>query len=221
MSGAGNGAALPRTVVKICGITRLEDARAAREAGADWIGFVLWSGSARAIDPARAAEIAAAVPGLTTVAVMVSVPPDRALALAGAAGATRVQLHRVDPFAWPRDFPLPAAFAIPVESDGSLTAALPPEPFLAMLDRAHDSLAGGTGETIPWETARVVAATRDVLLAGGLDDGNVAEAIERVRPFGVDSSSRLESAPGIKDADRVRRFVAAVRRCDERLTAGS
>lgn len=221
MNGSGNGAAPHRTVVKVCGITRLEDARVAGEAGADWIGFVLWDGSTRSIDPALAADIAAALPDLITVAVLVAVGPDQALALAERAAASRVQLHRVDSFAWPHDFPLPAAFAIPVAPDGSLTESLPPEPHLTMLDRAHDKLAGGTGETFPWETARVVAATRDVLLAGGLDEANVAEAIERVRPFGVDSSSRLESAPGIKDAGRVRRFVAAVRRCDERLAAGS
>jgi phosphoribosylanthranilate isomerase len=221
MSGAGNGAAGRRTVVKVCGITRLEDARIAREAGADWIGFVMWNASPRAIEPSRAADIAATLPDLTVVAVLVSPRPDEALDLAERSGATRIQLHRVDPFRWPRDFPLPVAVAIPVAPDGSLTEPLPPEPHLAMLDRAHDSLAGGTGETFPWETARVVAATRDVLLAGGLDDANVEEAIECVRPFGVDSSSRLESSPGIKDEGRVRRFVAAVRRWDDRSDSGS
>ena len=75
---------------------------------------------------------------------------------------------------------------------------------------------GGTGERFPWETARVVAATRPALLSGGLDALCVAAAIERVEPFGVDASSRLERAPGIKDAEKVRRFVAAVRAWDER-----
>jgi len=203
-----------RTLVKVCGITRIEDARAALEAGADWIGIVLSGGGPRAIDPARARTIAAAVDGATVVAVMVAPAPDEALDLARRAGATRVQLHRVDAATWPADFPLPVAVSVPVAADGSLTDVLPPTHQLALLDTADRALAGGTGRTFPWEAARVVAATRPVLLAGGLGPDNVADAVRTVRPFGVDASSRLESAPGIKDSERVRRFVAAVRECD-------
>ena len=83
-----------------------------------------------------------------------------------------------------------------------------------MLDAADPERVGGTGRRIPWDTARVVAATRDVLLAGGLDGESVREALERVGPFGVDASSGLESSPGLKDPDKVRRFVAAVRAFD-------
>ena len=205
-----------RTIVKVCGLTRLDDARVAVEAGADWLGFVLkWEGPRR-IEPAAAAEIAAALPRATAVAVMVAPTPDEALALAKRGGAQRVQLHRVDPLTWPADFPLPLTFAIPVAADGSLTESLPAAPHLVMLDAAHEQLPGGTGDRIPWETARIVAAARDVMLAGGLDGECVAEALEQVRPYGVDASSRLEVAPGIKSADKVRRFVAAVRRFDER-----
>jgi phosphoribosylanthranilate isomerase len=201
-------------VVKICGLTRLDDARVAVEAGADWLGFVLWQGSPRSVDPGRAAEIVAAIHGAIPVAVMVGPSPERALALAAQIGAARVQLHEVDPLAWPRDFPLAVTFAIPVSGAGTLERALPPAGPLVMLDAADPVKVGGTGRTISWESARVVAATRDVLLAGGLDDDCVAEALERVRPFGVDASSRLESLPGIKDQDKVRRFVAAVRAFD-------
>jgi len=206
-----------RTIVKVCGITRVEDARAAVDAGADWLGVVLKGESPRRIDGERARAISAALDGATIVAVLVSPTPDEALALATRAGAARVQLHRVDAIGWPADFPLPATFAVPVAADGSLTEPLPPERWTAMLDTSDARRAGGTGRPFPWETARVVAATRPVLLAGGLDADNVAAAVETVRPFGVDASSRLESAPGIKDAERVRRFVAAVRACDERL----
>lgn len=205
-----------RTIVKVCGLTRLEDAKAAVEAGADWLGFVLkWEGPRR-IAPEQAAEIAAAVPYATAVAVMVAPTPDEALTLAARGGAQRVQLHRVDPLGWPADFPLPLTFAIPVAADGSLTESLPSLSHLVMLDAAHATLPGGTGRTIPWDTARIVAGTRDVMLAGGLDGDVVGEALERVRPYGVDASSRLEEAPGIKDAAKVRRFVTAVRRFDER-----
>lgn len=205
-----------RTIVKVCGITRPEDARAAIEAGADWLGFILWDGSPRNVPPERMRAITEPLESAVAVAVMVSLEPNQALETARLAGADRVQLHRVDPAAWPADFPLPVTFAVPVASDGSLRAPLPALDHLVLLDTAHPTLAGGTGERFPWETARVVAATRPVLLSGGLDAGCVAAAIERVQPFGVDASSRLERAPGIKDAEKVRRFVAAVRAWDER-----
>jgi phosphoribosylanthranilate isomerase len=203
-----------RTIVKVCGLTNLADARAALEAGADWLGFIVHATSPRLIEPAKAAEIAAALAGGVAVAVMSEVTPDVALHAARAAGAARVQLHRVDPATWPADFPLPCAFAAGVDGEGTLHGALPPEPHLVLLDTAHAVLAGGTGRTFPWAAARELAARRAVMLAGGLDGGNVAEAMKSVRPFGVDASSRLEREPGVKDHDKVRRFVAAVRECD-------
>ncbi len=203
-----------RTRVKVCGLTRLEDARVAHEAGADWLGFVVAGESPRRIEAGAAAEIVAALPGVTAVAVMVAPAPDEALALARRVGAARVQLHRVDPARWPADFPLPIIFAVPVGADGRLPAVLPPDGALVMLDTAHPTLAGGTGETFPWEAAGALAARRDIVLAGGLDGDNVERAIERVRPYAVDASSRLERSPGVKDPERVRRFIAAVRRAD-------
>jgi phosphoribosylanthranilate isomerase len=204
-----------RTVVKVCGITRLEDARVALEAGADWLGFIVKHDGPRAIDVERARAIAEAIDGATTVAVMVAPEPEEALMLARRMRARRVQLHNVDATRWPVDFPLPITIAVPVASDGSLTAPLPRDLHTVMLDTAHGTLVGGTGRAFPWETARVVAATRPVVLAGGLGEDNVADAIAAVHPFGVDASSRLEVSPGIKDHDLVRRFVAEVRRYDE------
>ncbi|HEY2955456.1 MAG TPA: phosphoribosylanthranilate isomerase [Candidatus Eisenbacteria bacterium] len=205
-----------RTIVKVCGLTRAEDARAALEAGADWLGFILWDESPRAVTPEQMRAIAAPLGEAVAVAVMVAPDPDQALRAAALAGADRIQLHRVDPATWPADFPLPVTFTVPVAQDGSLGAPLPALEHLVLLDTAHPRLPGGTGERFPWETARVVAATRPVLLSGGLDADCVAAAIERVEPFGVDASSRLERAPGIKDAEKMRRFVAAVRSWDER-----
>ena len=123
----------------------------------------------------------------------------------------------MNPAEWRSDFPLPVTFASPVAEDGSLTEALPSEPHLVLLDTSDSERAGGTGRTFPWETARIVAAARPVLLAGGLHAGNVAAAIELVQPYGVDASSRLERSPGIKDPDRVRQFIEAVRACDRQL----
>jgi phosphoribosylanthranilate isomerase len=207
----------PRLIVKVCGLTRLEDAQTAVRAGADWLGFVVkWEGPRR-IAPEAAADIVAAVGGVTSVAVMVGPGPDEALRLARAMGAGRVQLHRVRPLEWPRDFPLPVTFSVPVASDGSLTEALPREDALVLLDAADARLPGGTGRGFPWDTARVVAATRDTMLAGGLDAETVGEAIAHVRPFGVDASSRLEREPGVKDPERVRRYVVAARAAASRL----
>lgn len=200
-----------RTLVKVCGLTRLEDARAAHEAGADWLGLVIESESPRRVSVEQAREITSALDGAVTVGVMVAPTPERALELARASGVTRIQLHRVDPLAWPRDFPFPVAIVVGVEGDGSLTAPLPVGEHLVMLDTAHDRLAGGTGRPFPWDTARVVASSRDVMLAGGLGPENVRDAIDAVRPWAVDASSSLEASPGIKDHERVRAYVEAAR----------
>jgi phosphoribosylanthranilate isomerase len=203
-----------RTVVKVCGLTRLDDARAALQAGADWLGFIVRGESPRRLEARAAAEIIGALGDVTAVAVMVAPGPDEALAMARTIGARRLQLHQVDPASWPQGFPLPVAFAVPVTSDGRLTSRLPSASDLVLLDSAHETMAGGTGQAFPWDTAVSLAARRPVMLAGGLGPDNVALAVERVRPFGVDASSRLEVSPGIKDHGLVRRFVAAVRAQD-------
>jgi phosphoribosylanthranilate isomerase len=205
---------VPRTVVKVCGITRLADAHAALDAGADWLGFVVYRESPRQVDVGAAAEIIAAVPHAIGVLVMVAPGPDEALATARRMGARRLQLHRVEPATWPTDFPLPTAFAVQVGEDGGLTGAMPPPGHLLLLDTADAVRPGGTGRSFPWQHAAALAAGRAVMLAGGLGPDNVAEALARVRPFGVDAASQLESAPGIKDPERVRQFVAAVRAHD-------
>ena len=205
-----------RTIIKVCGLTSLNDAREAREAGADWLGFIVKGESPRLIEADAAGAIAAELAGVTLVAVMVSPTPAEAADLAWRSGASRVQLHRVDAMRWPGDFPLPVAFAIGVDSSGVLQSPLPAPRHLVMLDHADGKRAGGTGETFPWEAAEPLARTRDLMLAGGLGPHNVADAIARVQPFGVDASSRLERAPGIKDHALVRRFVLAVKECDER-----
>jgi phosphoribosylanthranilate isomerase len=207
-----------RTIVKVCGLTSLVDARVAHEAGADWLGFVLFSESPRKVSAETAAAILSSLPETVIgVAVMVSPTPEQALALAKQARVKRIQLHRVDTSRWPLEFPVPVCSAVNVTEEGRVLQPLPHASHLLMLDRADDRLVGGTGRRFPWEVAARLAAARPVLLAGGLDDEGVETALEQVRPFGVDASSRLERTPGVKDPDKVRRFVAAVRRYDERL----
>lgn len=198
-------------VVKVCGLTRREDAAWARECGADWLGFIVHGESPRRVEPEAMAGILESLPGAVGVAVMVGVGPDEALALGHRCHASRVQLHRVDPASWPEDFPLPCTFGVGVTLEGALVGHEPSAAHLLLLDTAHGPLAGGSGRPFDWSIAAPIAARRPVLLAGGLHGDNVAEAIARVHPAGVDASSALESAPGLKDPERVRRFVAAAR----------
>ena len=128
--------------------------------------------------------------------------------------AARVQLHRVSPRTWPDDFPLPCTFAMGVTPEGGIVGEEPASNHLLLLDTSAGRLAGGTGQVWPWEVARGIVARRPVMLAGGLHADNVAEAVTMLHPFGVDASSALESRPGFKDPDKVRRFIAAVRACD-------
>ena len=215
----GRGPARP-TVVKVCGITRGEDATWALRCGADWLGFIVRGESPRLIAPEQAAAIVdaarVAVPerAWSAVAVMVGATPEVALELARRAHAERVQLHGVSAASWPRDFPLPCAFAVGVTTDGALAGEEPPQGHLLMLDTAVAGRSGGSGEAWPWSAARAIVSRRDVLLAGGLSGENVADAVRLLHPFGVDASSRLESRPGAKDPERVRRFVEAVRACE-------
>jgi phosphoribosylanthranilate isomerase len=206
-----------RTIVKVCGLTHRDDAAWALGCGADWLGFVVRGESPRRIEPERAAELVEAAGGGVPVAVMVDVTPDEALDLARRARAERVQLHRVPPAAWPADFPLACTFAVGVGADGRLAGEEPPPRHLLLLDAVGPGRDGGTGRAWPWAAARALAARRNVMVAGGLSGENVAEAIRTLRPFGVDASSALESSPGRKDPDRVRRYVEAARRCDAEL----
>ena len=210
-----------RIVVKVCGLTHAEDAAWALGCGADWLGFVVHGESPRRVEPEQAAAIVQAAGGGVPVAVMVDVTPEQALALARRARCERVQLHRVSPAEWPADFPLPCSFVLRVDAQGVIAGEEPAAAHLVMLDTSVPGKEGGTGQVWPWEAARPLAARRDVMLAGGLSGANVADAIRIVRPFGVDASSALESSPGRKDPERVRRYVEAARHAERLLVDAS
>jgi phosphoribosylanthranilate isomerase len=195
-------------LVKICGITRLEDAEAAVDAGAGAIGFVFWPQSPRFIDPHRARKIAAMLPPLVTaVGVFVNQPLDYVNGVSSLVRLGAVQLHGDET----PDFA--AAVASPVIkalSPGAAAVQTWPASVRLLLD-VHDPVArGGTGRTIDWAAAGEIATLRPILLAGGLTPDNVAEAVARVRPFGIDVSSGVERAPGIKDHRRLRALFEAV-----------
>lgn len=202
---------LPR--VKICGITRLDDALAAVEAGADALGFMFYPRSPRAVTPAQVREITRVLPPFAArVGVFVDASAGEIRAAIGEAGLDTLQLHGAETPEFCAQFGLPVVKAFRV-ADESVLAELGRYPVAAhLLDAYSPAAHGGTGRTFNWAIARAaVAAGHRVVLAGGLAPDNVARAVTEVRPFGLDVSSGVESAPGRKDAAKLRAFCAAVR----------
>jgi len=197
-------------IVKICGITRAEDAEAAATYGAAAIGFVFWPSSPRAIDPAHARSIAAHLPpSVTLVGVFVNQPADYVNAVADQVGLGAVQLHGDETPDYAAAVERPVLKAIPLGEDAEALVERW-TPATVLLDAPDPVRRGGTGRPIDWARAAALAARRRILLAGGLTPENVAEAVARVRPFGIDVSSGVESAPGAKDPAKLRALFAAL-----------
>jgi phosphoribosylanthranilate isomerase len=194
-------------IVKICGITNSDDALAAVEAGATALGFNFYPHSPRHVTPAAAARIIELLPGtIWKVGVFVDEPADSILEIARRAGLDIAQLHGSEsPAALPRGVRIWKAFRVAADFLPSSMDAYAAEAFL--LDAFDPSAHGGTGQA--WDWSRVNTAGRKIILAGGLDAGNVREAIRAARPWGVDACSRLEAAPGRKDHARMAAFVKA------------
>jgi phosphoribosylanthranilate isomerase len=200
--------------VKICGITRLEDAEAAVGAGANALGFIFWPGSPRAVDPHRARTIAAALPPfVTTVGVFADQPSEYVNDVARVAQLGAVQLHGGESAEYVAAMSRPVVKAVAIRDGLELDAARIdawPSRVVVLLD-AHDPVRkGGTGRTVDWSVAAAIARRRAIVLAGGLTPDNVGDAIARVRPFGIDVSSGVEASPGIKDHGRIKALFEAV-----------
>jgi phosphoribosylanthranilate isomerase len=195
--------------VKICGITRLADAEAAIAAGASAIGFVFWPDSPRAIDPYRARDIVRHVPPfVTTVGVFVNQPAAQVNAIASLVGLGAVQLHGDEDLQFANGVKKPVLKAVGLTSHRPMSW---PRHVMLLVD-AHDPVRrGGTGRAADWTFAASIARERPIVLAGGLTADNVAEAVGRVRPFGIDVSSGVESAPGVKDHDRLAALFSRLR----------
>jgi len=211
--------------VKICGITRMSDAEAAAGAGADAVGFVLWPGSPRCVTVEQAASLASSLPEhLQRAGVFVNESQEALRAAMREARLTAAQLHGDESPEYCRGLDVTWYKAFRVDEK---TEAASLEQQIAryaarvfMLDTGAGRVFGGTGRTFDWKlAARISMRTagiddqerRRMILAGGLDPSNVALAIKLVRPWGVDVSSGVESSPGVKDHDLIRRFVQAVR----------
>ena len=203
--------------LKICGITRLSDALHAVEHGAGALGFVFWSQSPRYISPERATKIIAALPpGVDAVGVFVNEPIEGIRAVVGRTGISAIQLHGDEAPEYADALDWPVLRAITVDRAEQASAAWPPATIFLM-DAADPVRRGGTGNTIDWhQVAAVAARGRRIVLAGGLTPDNVADAIGAVRPFGVDASSGVEDAPGVKNPDKVARFLARARSAFEK-----
>jgi phosphoribosylanthranilate isomerase len=198
-------------LVKICGITRLEDAQAAVDAGAGAIGFVFWPGSPRFIDPYRARAIRSRLPPfVTAVGVFVNQPLEYISGVASLVRLGAVQLHGDESPEFASRLSTPIMKALPLEKVGDRDLAAWPEETTVLLD-VHDPVKrGGTGRKIDWDAAAAISSRRRIVLAGGLTPDNVAAAVARVRPFGIDVSSGVEVSPGIKDHRRVRALFEAL-----------
>ena len=194
--------------VKICGITRVEDAAAAVECGAGALGFVFWPGSPRCIDPYRARAIVATLPPLVTpVGVFVNQPGDYVTSVASLVRLGAVQLHGDETAGYAAGIATPVIKAVTV-ADPQCSDW--PAHTLLLLDVHDPERRGGTGRTVDWTAAASIAVQRKMLLAGGLTPENVADAVARVRPFGIDVSSGVERSPGVKDHQRLRALFEAL-----------
>ena len=201
-----------RIRVKICGVTNLPDALAAVEAGADALGFVFYEQSPRRVAPETAAGIIRQLPPFVAkVGLFVNAPLEVVHQTIAACGLDTLQFHGGESPAYCRAFTLRTLKAFRVQDRGFLGELPAFDTAAWLLDAAVSGQYGGTGARFDWALA--VEAGRlgkPIILAGGLTPANVQEAIRQTRPYAVDVSSGVESAPGRKDAGKIREFIAAV-----------
>jgi phosphoribosylanthranilate isomerase len=207
--------------VKICGLTNYDDAMVAVEAGADYLGFVLYERSPRYVRPIQFVRLVDRLPeGVRVVPVCVNMPADEMVALLQDVQVACVQLHGDEepepygglPVPYWRAMCLTEGHLAPDPANWDTAARM-------VLDAAAPGQYGGTGQRTDWARAAEEARRFPMMLAGGLSPDNVAEALLQVRPCGVDTSSGVEQRPGRKDWAAVRRFIEQARRAgeDERM----
>ena len=219
------------TWVKICGMTNLEDALTAVEAGADAVGFVFYEGSPRNISVEAAREIAGKLPeGVDRIGVFVNETPERVSAVADGVGLTAVQFHG-DEYQSPAKYVVnrEAFFCLPAietirkwKSGDFVTFHAFPNLAGVLLDSGTREERGGTGKTFAWGEAHsfvsALGVLHPVVVAGGLTPSNVGWAVEFLKPWGVDVASGVEARPGKKDPEKVRAVVRAVRETDRKTS---
>jgi phosphoribosylanthranilate isomerase len=197
--------------IKICGITRRDDALHAAEHGATALGFVFWPKSPRYVTPEQAASVIQALPSaVTAVGVFVNETVDGIRDIVARTGIGAVQLHGDEAPAYARELGWPILRAVTVDA-ADRTCAEWPSDTTFLVDAADAVRRGGTGAVVDWGKAAPLARQCRLVLAGGLNDSNVKDAVAIVRPFGVDVSSGVEDAPGVKNRDKMTRFLDSAR----------
>lgn len=205
-----------RTRIKICGITSVADALRCADAGADAIGLVFYEGSPRHVGVERATEIVRALPPfVSAVALFVNPQPDEVERVLARCPVALLQFHGHEPPEFCTRFGRPYLKAVRVRPGADLLECLRPYGAASgwLLDAYREGEYGGTGTAFDWDLIPS-GLTRPLVLSGGLTPENVAEAVRRVRPWGVDVSSGVEATKGIKDPARVAAFIAGVRNAD-------
>ena len=200
-----------RTRIKFCGITRMQDARIAADLGVDALGFVFTRASRRFVEPDVALAIVRTLPAfISVVALFMDDEPAWIRQVVSKVNPTLLQFHGDEPGADCAGYAKPFIKAVPMASvaDVASYAAGFPGASGFLLDAHRSGEPGGQGVRFDWSTRP--SLEQPLILAGGLDAGNVAEAIRQMRPYAVDVSSGIESAPGIKDTAKMREFAAAV-----------
>ena len=205
------------TRVKICGVTNVADALAAAEAGADIIGLMFYEQSPRCITLQTAAEISRALPPFVLrVGVFVNPAEELVLRALGDCNLSLLQFHGDEPSEFCMQFGLMSMKALRVRDAESLKALENFHTDAFLLDAYSKRGLGGTGEKFNWDLAvKAQKFGKPIFLAGGLTPENVADAVAKVRPFAVDVSGGVESAPGKKDHAKVKAFIQAVRNADK------
>jgi len=206
----------PPIKIKICGITNAPDAQAAVSAGADALGFIFYSKSPRFVEPKVAKHIISELPPFVLpIGVFVNEEPKMVQDVMEACGLALAQLHGDETPDYCESLERPVLRGIRLRDRDSLLAIAEYRGRAGVrgfiLDAFSESVYGGTGETTDWALAAEAAKAAPILLAGGLTPNNVQEAIQKVKPYGVDVSSGVESSPGKKDPAKVQAFVHAAK----------
>ncbi len=207
---------ISRTRVKICGITRSQDARLAASLGVDAIGLVFYEKSPRNVSIRQAQEICQSLPAFVSVVSLFMNPePSLVENVLAECPVDQIQFHGTETAEFCGSFKHPYIKAMGMAGDASVEEMLDayPEARGLLLDSHATGAAGGTGETFDWDN--IPQKFREsIILAGGLNPDNVAEAIRRIKPYAVDLSSGVESSPGIKDADLVAKLMKQIQRVE-------
>ncbi len=205
-----------RTRIKFCGLTRIDDVRAAVELGVDAIGFVLTRKSCRFVELAQARALRDALPPfVAAVALLMDDSADWVDEVVASVRPDLLQFHGEETAEFATRFPRPYLKAVPMASVGDVAAYASRHPQASgfLLDSHAVGMVGGTGGTFDW-TRVPRDLGRPLVLAGGLEASNIAQAIAVAQPYAVDVSSGIESAPGLKDVAKMQAFVATARETD-------